>query len=270
MPGDYQFFLKLSHPNVAKICGILPIDQSSTRTLLPDLVIRLEPNISVTQYLHDATGVSATQDDTVVRCELKMIRQLVSAINYLHTEFSSPIVHGCIYSKNVRINSDEDVQLLVGWDIKIDESTEEPFLPLLRWMAPEIIIHGSHMRTVYSDIYAFGMTALEIVGRTQPYAPLEFFRDIITAVVGGHRPERPTKPHAILDELWEIIVSCWNESPELCPPPSLIVQKIEAMETLCGRAEDYRDKLTEAWFDCIDWGNWDEGEEWMDCEAWFD
>ena len=62
--------------------------------------------------------------------------------------------------------------------------------------------------------------------------------DTMLAVVGGHRPPRPTNYCTIPDSLWELIVTCWDETPEVRPPAALVVVKMEAIETAYRAAMD--------------------------------
>ncbi|CAE6431748.1 unnamed protein product [Rhizoctonia solani] len=78
----------------------------------------------------------------------------------------------------------------------------------LRWMAPELL--ESVKRDKRSDVYALGMTFLEIMTGRVPYAELESEYEVLSA------KQRPMRPKALLEDspregtMWRLLVWCWD------------------------------------------------------------
>ncbi|CAE6412289.1 unnamed protein product, partial [Rhizoctonia solani] len=84
-----------------------------------------------------------------------------------------------------------------------------------RWTAPEIVF-GDAGHSVEADVYAVGMTILEIITGAVPYAG---FSDVtvFAKVMNNIHPSRPE--HCIpsgssqADFLWMLLMTCWARSP---------------------------------------------------------
>jgi serine/threonine protein kinase len=104
----------------------------------------------------------------------------------------------------------------------------------VRWMAPELF--GSQVcKTRSTDVYAFGMTILEVIAplsrallsfltrtvqiytRSPPFAGLRNDMQIIMAVSQGRRPERPKNSIHLENELWTLVTQCWESDPKERP-----------------------------------------------------
>ncbi|KAG9119632.1 hypothetical protein FRC07_005265, partial [Ceratobasidium sp. 392] len=92
-----------------------------------------------------------------------------------------------------------------------------------RWMAPELITGEDGItadRSMPADIYAFGMTILEVMTGRKPYSEYLMEPRATLAAIQGEHPRQP-------DELsqtakcggarWNLIVTCWNMHPDRCP-----------------------------------------------------
>ena len=82
-----------------------------------------------------------------------------------------------------------------------------------RWFAPELC-YPPGVISLASDIYAFGMTILEILTGKQPFASVKFPFVVYTNVRNGQRPERPTDPEVLRrgldDNIWGLLKDCWE------------------------------------------------------------
>ncbi|KAL4066742.1 kinase-like domain-containing protein [Scleroderma yunnanense] len=97
---------------------------------------------------------------------------------------------------------------------------------MLAWMAPEIL-HGSEV-SVASDIWAFGMTALELFARSRPFYDLPNAASVMYRILRGP-PDRPTGESTffhLTDAWWDICSSCWESDPLLRPEMLEITQKL--------------------------------------------
>lgn len=97
-----------------------------------------------------------------------------------------------------------------------------------RWMAPEVLEPPDDLsmpdmgETVYSpktDIYAFGMTILEVITGALPYNHQRHDTVVILEVIRGIRPNRPP---AISDGVWNIMTACWESKPLKRPSAALV------------------------------------------------
>ena len=87
----------------------------------------------------------------------------------------------------------------------------------VRWHSPELSKDEDATPTMASDIFAFGMSVLELLTMKPPY--LHRRRDIFVAqdLAQGVLPPRPEGPEAapwMSDGLWEMLGQCWEWDPE--------------------------------------------------------
>ncbi|KAG8755889.1 hypothetical protein FRC11_005689 [Ceratobasidium sp. 423] len=91
----------------------------------------------------------------------------------------------------------------------------------LRYAAPEILDGSSETHTTMGDVYALGMTILQIMTGEPPYAG-KSDRVVITNVFRSLPPSRLTFDDVIDDEgvkdkLWNLFLRCWENDPSLRP-----------------------------------------------------
>ncbi|KAG8787960.1 hypothetical protein FRC12_015078 [Ceratobasidium sp. 428] len=97
-----------------------------------------------------------------------------------------------------------------------------------RWMAPELIKREDENaadRSMQADIYAFGMTILEVMTGRKPYS--EYRREpmaTLAATEGKHprRPEEISTQTRFGDERWNVMMACWNMVPDYRPDAQLL------------------------------------------------
>jgi len=99
-----------------------------------------------------------------------------------------------------------------------------------RWMAPEILFPPEDIPmedmdeipyTEQTDVYAFGMTILEVMTRKLPYSHRRYDAVVMLDVIRGTRPNRPLDP-PISDDVWRIVTACWETKPEKRPSAALV------------------------------------------------
>ncbi|KAG8782681.1 hypothetical protein FRC12_020570 [Ceratobasidium sp. 428] len=143
-----------------------------------------------------------------------LCKQLVNAVAYLH---EIGVVHGDLKGDNVLVSSDgvvklTDFGLSIVHEINLQLSESDPGGGTLRWMAPELLMDVG-IRCKETDIYALGMTLLEVVTGQLPFMELHSSHAIINAVTQDKKiPERPQQLH---DEsarnvlFWTVLHRCW-------------------------------------------------------------
>jgi serine/threonine protein kinase len=88
----------------------------------------------------------------------------------------------------------------------------EGSLPM-RWMAPESLERRRFSEK--SDVWSFGVMCWELLSDGKlPFASFASDADVYTAVLQGHRLE---KPHGCDDSLWRVVFSCWAAIPSQRP-----------------------------------------------------
>ncbi|KAF8759904.1 hypothetical protein RHS01_01656 [Rhizoctonia solani] len=96
----------------------------------------------------------------------------------------------------------------------------------LRWMAPELLPSADDdlervvKRTKQSDVYALGMTLLEIITGRVPYSECETDHGVFVTL---EKRERPVRPKELLGDdvkqgtMWKLMLWCWDFEPSARP-----------------------------------------------------
>lgn len=93
-------------------------------------------------------------------------------------------------------------------------------------MAPEALFDRRY--TTKSDVWAFGVLLWEIFtlgGNPYPSVPVE---DLFDLLRNGHRMDRP--PYSS-NEMYQIMLSCWQQMPVARPTFTNLVQDIDKILT---------------------------------------
>ncbi|KAJ2930153.1 hypothetical protein H1R20_g6925, partial [Candolleomyces eurysporus] len=141
---------------------------------------------------------------------LNIVQQLANGVRYLH---SLDIVHGDLKPDNFRIDKDGVVKI-IDFGLSRHQTIEHTGLttliwPCYRFVAPELIIPGedtvSMFVTKISDVYAFSMTALQVLdGRAERYP-------------------------GVIPEAWAIIRTCWTSDPLARPTIDALIKALSAI-----------------------------------------
>ncbi|CCO33600.1 Putative serine/threonine-protein kinase/receptor R831 [Rhizoctonia solani AG-1 IB] len=108
---------------------------------------------------------------------LKLCAQLAGAIAYLHEQ---NVIHGDIKGPNVLISDEGDVQV-TDFGVSIMDHREIEFsvtstgAGTQRWQAPEIL-RGDSDSSKEADVYALGMTMIEVYTGKHPYDSINLFQ----------------------------------------------------------------------------------------------
>ncbi|KAL4232110.1 Fibroblast growth factor receptor 4 [Mactra antiquata] len=107
----------------------------------------------------------------------------------------------------------------------------------VKWMAPEALFDRRY--TTKSDVWAYGVLLWEIFtlgGNPYPSVPVE---DLFDLLRNGHRMEKP--PYASM-EIYQIMLTCWNQLPSMRPVFTSLVQDLDRILTSkAGNGEEYLD-----------------------------
>ncbi|KAF8600006.1 hypothetical protein BDV93DRAFT_608934 [Ceratobasidium sp. AG-I] len=203
------------------------------------------------------------QEPCIDRYEL--CQQLVTAVVYLH---KLDVVHGDLKGANILVSDDGTLQLtdfglavMHDATVQLSKSTSQIGGGTLRWMAPELVFGNEAEGDLTdqtnrsmnealtrakedqdenevapslcreTDIYALGMTMLEILTGKRPFNEIEKDTLVIVALSKGKRPQYPRK---VLNQsprgapFWDILQKCWSESPADRPTANEVIRSYSA------------------------------------------
>ncbi|KAI6132357.1 kinase-like domain-containing protein, partial [Pisolithus croceorrhizus] len=202
---EAHIWSKLDHPNVLRLLGI---------TTEFDLTVSL-----VTTWMECGSARSYVQKRH--NDPRPLIRDIAEGLHYLHSHPKGPIIHGDLKGDNVLIAQDgrallTDFGLSIHFNSSFTMTVNSPCGGSLYWMAPELVEAGENMlATAESDIWAFGMTALELFTGKVPYHQLKTMTGILFGIMAGP-PERPSDEDTyfrMTDEWWALCSRCWTGEP---------------------------------------------------------
>ncbi|KAF8597605.1 WD40 repeat-like protein [Ceratobasidium sp. AG-I] len=150
--------------------------------------------------------------------------QVAKGVSYLH---GIEVIHGDIRLSNVLVSTDGvakinefDYSILSEGTSKFSR-TNQLSMGTLRWMAPELLQEQVEdgppvVRNKSTDVYALGMTMLEIFTGRVPYHEFNYEMAIYGAL---YRKQLPRRPKELPEEnkktsrMWELLVQCWDQDP---------------------------------------------------------
>ncbi|KIM53139.1 hypothetical protein SCLCIDRAFT_460669 [Scleroderma citrinum Foug A] len=162
----------LAHENVVKLLGI---------------TINFGHTISIVSPLM-RSAFCYVQDPNVDPRPL--ILGIANGLHYLHTHEQGPIIHGGIKGANVLVSDDGHARLTdfgscCFTEVSLGRVIKGDLQGTLDWMAPEHLRVNADKFTMSttSDVWAFGMTTLELFTGKRPFVHLQSIPDIIDHIV---------------------------------------------------------------------------------------
>ncbi|KAG8867050.1 hypothetical protein FRB98_004402, partial [Tulasnella sp. 332] len=163
------------------------------------------------------------------------IHGVAKGVQYLH---SIGIMHDSLQGSNVLVDhaghtvvSDFSLSKAIDPDELMSQTGSQS---ALRWWAPET--QTRQILSVHTDVYSWGMTALEIISGVQPYHTIKLIGKLVNMIIQSVTPRREDYEMSVLlhdDQLWDLLESCWVGDPEKRPPMDLIVEKLEIIRFGC-------------------------------------
>ncbi|QRV82292.1 fibroblast growth factor receptor 2 [Ceratobasidium sp. AG-Ba] len=175
-----------------------------------------------------------------LRARLQMILDVARGLYHMHEavelgEAGHGIVHSALNVYNVLIKDSGRAVISGFGHAKIIKDFQESFTgdnSEYRYMGPELMQDEAHI-TYGTDIYAWAMTALEILTDVPPFGEKTKGPKIIQKVATGQKPDRSEHPklelYASRDELWSILEQCWNPNPNNRPTADQVVQWLKPL-----------------------------------------
>ncbi|KAI6124891.1 kinase-like domain-containing protein [Pisolithus croceorrhizus] len=215
LPGDEEtinrilrevhLWSKLHHENILPLLGITT-DFDSTMSIVSPWMERGDAR----RYVQD-----------IAIDPRPLIEGIARGLRYLHDLEPGTVFHGDLKGANVLI-SDDGRPLLAdfGFSYLTNSSFSVPvpeeFGGTVRWMAPEMFEFGRP--SAATDVWSFGMTALELFTRKDPFHCCRG-RAAISRIMKGP-PDRPTDDDTcsrMTEEWWKLLSSCWRAAPRSHP-----------------------------------------------------
>ncbi|KAL9964713.1 hypothetical protein ACROYT_G028392 [Oculina patagonica] len=228
--SELQLMKKLKpHPHVIKLMGCV----TETDPLL--VLIEYIPYGDLLGYLRKSRGLNDTyfkdpdvkpQTNLTSQQLMRFCQQIADGMSHL---CSSKIIHRDLAARNVLVGEGEKCKVtdfgmarnVYQDDIYTKESRGR--LPV-KWTAYEGLLYGTY--TTQSDVWSFGVVLYEIftVGGS-PYPGINP-RAIANKLQKGYRMP---KPKHVDDQLYQIMLQCWQENPNDRPTFSKLKDTITRM-----------------------------------------
>ncbi|KAF9446038.1 kinase-like protein [Macrolepiota fuliginosa MF-IS2] len=198
---ESRVWSRLCHPHIAPLYGLV-FEQDR-----PDLIMPYYENGDLVRFLDQRPQVK----------RLNIICEAVAGLEYLHNLSPHAVVHGDIKAHNILVTDDEHACLADFGTSRItglSVSTGPRFAGTCRWTAPELMRDPDPEATTASDIWAFGMTILQILTGRLPFDHLRSNPLVIIDLVAGKLPLHPPE---VDEATWTLLNRCWSSDPSNRP-----------------------------------------------------
>ncbi|OEL26588.1 Wall-associated receptor kinase 1 [Dichanthelium oligosanthes] len=219
---------RVLHKNIVNLIGCcLEVD-------VPILVYEYVSNGSLDKILHDSNRVPL---DLEIR--LQIAAQSAKGLAYMHSEITTPILHGDVKPANILLNEDFVPKISdfgTSRMITIEEHYTSTIIGNWGYMDPEYVQTGLY--TSKSDVYSFGVVLLELFTRKKVLDP------DINVLLGNFYDRQTTKKGVIelidpeisaegtigiFHSLAEIILECLNLHVELRPQMADVAERLQCL-----------------------------------------
>ncbi|XP_010512871.2 PREDICTED: probable L-type lectin-domain containing receptor kinase V.3 [Camelina sativa] len=227
---------RLRHPNLVRLLGYCRYKEELY------LVYDFMPNGSLDKYLYggsDQEQISWTQ-------RFKIIKDVASALSYLHHEWVQVVIHRDIKPANVLIDdkmnaSLGDFGLAKLYDQGYDPQTSR-VAGTFGYMAPELMRTGRP--TTGTDVYAFGVFMLEVSCGRKLFEPRAEPEEVVLADWAINRWEngdiveavnesiRPDHDKGQLELVLKLGVLCSHQAKEVRPDMAMVVKILDEVSEL--------------------------------------
>ncbi|KAG9002935.1 hypothetical protein FRB94_003462 [Tulasnella sp. JGI-2019a] len=231
---EAKTWLSLNHINVLPFYGVIELSSIAYLVApwvaLGDLSKFLAARLEYLEHDSPTQGsVSHQRAAFSAFDETATIHGIASGLAYLH---ACGVIHGDIKAANILLA--DSLTPLLG-DFGLTKSPEfnatSPGLKgtgTSRWKSPGLT--DDQPRTTKTDIYALGMTIVEILTGREPFPHLHSNFKVCNAVIQGQRPsfEPPSRNGKDFIPLWELAASCWEVEAKNRPTAAKVVGRTVA------------------------------------------
>ncbi|CAE6460181.1 unnamed protein product, partial [Rhizoctonia solani] len=167
----------------------------------------------------------------------QMSVQVASGLAYMH---QCDAIHGDLKAANVLVSPDGAARLsdfglssMAEAGLAFSETTNTQARSM-RWAAPELLKEGSRSSKP-ADVYALGMTVLEIFTGEVPYPQCRMDIQVMYKLQHGTLPTRPVekfKDDIRGNRMWKLLVSCWNGEPDARPTAEQALESLNDIASI--------------------------------------
>ncbi|KAG2109255.1 kinase-like domain-containing protein [Suillus discolor] len=201
------------HPHLALFIGICY--ETIREYRVPCLISPFYENGTIKQYLrHNSDAVP-----------MNLFRQILSALAYLHDR-DEAIVHGDLKPTNILIDDAGNAVLADFGHSRIlgisgFTTNRSTVAGTSRYMAPELMVPENDeitpTPTKASDVWAAGMTGLEILSGKIPYVEIGD-KQIPMTIADNKLPNKAQYYPPVPSGAWSAFLKCWEMNPSERPP----------------------------------------------------
>ena len=200
---------KLRHPKVVQVYAVCTKEQ---------------PIYMVTEFMKHGSLLDHLKSNgrsLELRHLIDMGTQVASGMAYLEEK---DYVHRNLAARNVLMSGRYTCKVTDYGLTHDDDSTRAKFM--VKWTAPEAALYNKF--SVKSDVWSFGILLYEIVtyGRF-PYPGMNNAQ-VLESLQGDYRMPAPM---CCPDQLYNIMLECWNKEPATRPPFESLHQRLEEFFT---------------------------------------
>ncbi|XP_029450170.1 tyrosine-protein kinase Mer [Rhinatrema bivittatum] len=215
------------HPNVIRLLGVC-LEASSRQTPKPMVILPFMKYGDLHSFLLYSRIGSGPQH-VPLHTLLKLMIDIALGMEYLSNR---NFLHRDLAARNCMLRDDMTVCVAdFGLSKKIysgDYYRQGRIAKMpVKWIAVESL--ADRIYTTKSDVWAFGVTVWEIATRGMTPYPGVQNHEIYDYLLQGHRLRQPTD---CLDELYEIMYSCWRADP--VDRPTFTELKLQLEKLLSG------------------------------------
>ena len=226
---------QFDHPNILSLVGVCTKGIADGQPLL--LIISFCALGNLIDFL--APDKDTGRSSVKIRDKLRICQEVAQGMVYLSDK---NYVHRDLAARNVLVDSEFVCKISdfgLSRDIGGDEAAQyyrtsgAGALPV-RWTALEAL--EDHKFTTFSDVWSFGILAVEIFSNCQtPYYGMKN-HDVWLNLRAGMRHERPDG--CPKDIYKKVMRDCWTENPLLRPRFETLVERLESLAEKNWDAED--------------------------------
>jgi len=187
------------------------------------------PVCIITEYMAGGSLAPLLKSDKPLPPVIRMATQISLGMLHLHSE---KVIHRDLSARNLLLDESMNIKIADFGLARLNASTPELNITAsnigpIKWMAPECIIRKEY--SFASDVWAYGITLIEIITRNPPYPGLSALDVAVKVSREGLVPTVPPNTPSPLDN---IMALSWSEKPEDRPSFEKICQILEKIEKI--------------------------------------
>lgn len=194
---EVDMLTTLNHKSISSLVGICVADKDLIS------VYDFQPKGNLEQNLH---GEEKPKSVLPWEVRFNIAVRIAEALNYLHNDCPTPIIHRDVKSSNILLNDRFEAQLsdfgLALWGpagARASFITDNDVVGTFGYLAPEYFMYGKVSDKV--DVYSFGVVLLELVSGRPPIGFLEKTNEGQNSLIMWAKPKLEVKDfRSIVDE----------------------------------------------------------------------